>query len=616
MFIDHITDWLDEPRSLLTVAATPIIVVADLPGRSVRGLDETFSSRDDLRRRIAELEREQLLLKVRTEKMAALTAENNRLRDLLGSAAKLQDNVLVAELIGVNPDPEEQEVMIDKGSVDNVFVGQPVLDANGLMGQVVEVSRYSSRVLLISDVRHSVPVQVLRSNLRLIAQGMGLEQQLELLHVNSTADIRVGDQLLSSGLGNRFPIGYPVGTVEKVEFEPGRPFAEVRATPTAQLDRTRHVLLVFSESRNSARSDATAAEDRSNARDNNYIAHHPAGYGLVCAAAARLCTTRTRLRQARLGRHGPDLLDSGITSPGRPDHGMDRRPWHGRAAGDAAGTACAFVYCYCLCCGQSLPAVADVFGLAAGRCTAGDTRPQSLDQLLDRKSGRPERMDALVSAAGGLGCIAMALGILVAALFAAKVRRRMKLILGSSSPRRQMLLEQLGITFTIDAPAVDETPLAGEVPQDYVLRLAEEKANEVAARNPDAVVLSADTIVVHGGKLLGKPRSKAEGLAMLRALSNSTHDVVSGVAVAGIRAEQFFVSSRVRFRELSEAEMAWYWETGEPADKAGSYGLQGIGSAFVASIEGSYSNVIGLPLVETVAALRKSGIECLGVSGQ
>ena len=154
MFVDHITDWLDEPRSLLTVAATPIIVVADLPGRSVRGLDETFNSRDDLRRRIAELEREQLLLKVRTEKMAALTAENNRLRDLLGSAAKLQDNVLVAELIGVNPDPEEQEVIIDKGSVDNVFVGQPVLDANGLMGQVVEVSRYSSRVLLILSLIH------------------------------------------------------------------------------------------------------------------------------------------------------------------------------------------------------------------------------------------------------------------------------------------------------------------------------------------------------------------------------------------------------------------------------------------------------------------------------
>ena len=261
MTVDHATEWLDDARSTLTLAVTPIVVVADLPNRGAEGLNQMFTSRGEMRRRITELENELTLLRVKTEKMASLTAENNRLRTLLGSAAKLQDNVLVAELIGVNPDPEEQEVMIDKGSVDNVFVGQPVLDANGLMGQVVEVSRYSSRVLLISDVRHSVPVQVLRSNLRLIAQGMGLERQLELLHVNSTADIRVGDQLLSSGLGNRFPIGYPVGTVEKVEFEPGRPFAEVRATPTAQLDRTRHVLLVFSESRNSARSGAAAAED-------------------------------------------------------------------------------------------------------------------------------------------------------------------------------------------------------------------------------------------------------------------------------------------------------------------------------------------------------------------
>lgn len=248
-FVDHLTDWLDGPRSALTIAATPIVVLADLPNRSMRGLGEVFSSRDDMRLRISELESELILLKVKTEKMAALAAENNRLRDLLGSAAKLQDNVLVAELIGVNPDPEEQEVVIDKGSADDVFPGQPVLDANGLMGQVVEVSEFTSRVLLISDQRHSVPVQVLRSNLRLIARGTGLDQQLELLHVNSTADIQVGDQLLSSGLGNRFPVGYPVATVDKVEFEPGRAFAVVRAMPSAQLDRTRHVLLVFSESR-------------------------------------------------------------------------------------------------------------------------------------------------------------------------------------------------------------------------------------------------------------------------------------------------------------------------------------------------------------------------------
>ena len=249
MTVDHVTTWLDSTRAMLTVAVSPVVSVADLPGRSARGLSDTFQSRDDMRQRIADLERELILLRVRTEKMASLTVENNRLRDLLGSAAKLQDNVLVAELIGVNPDPEQQEVIIDKGVIDNVFVGQPVLDAWGLMGQVVEVSRYTSRVLLISDETHSVPVQVLRSNLRLIARGTGIDHQLELLHVNSTADIQQGDQLLSSGLGDRFPVGYPVGIVDQVVFEPGKPFAEVRAVPSAKLDRSRHVLLVFSEDR-------------------------------------------------------------------------------------------------------------------------------------------------------------------------------------------------------------------------------------------------------------------------------------------------------------------------------------------------------------------------------
>ncbi len=247
MFVDHLTDYLDTPRSALTLLVSPVVVVADLPKRSADGVSEMFSTRDDLRARITDLENELILLRVKTEKMAALTAENNRLRDLLGSAAKLQDNVLVAELIGVNPDPEEQEVVIDKGERDGVFVGQPVIDAQGLMGQVVEVSLYNARVLLISDTTHSVPVQVMRSNLRLIAQGTGINRHLELLHVNSTADIKVGDQLLSSGLGNRFPVGYPVGVVNRVEYEPGKPFAFVTAEPSARLDRSRHVLLVFSE---------------------------------------------------------------------------------------------------------------------------------------------------------------------------------------------------------------------------------------------------------------------------------------------------------------------------------------------------------------------------------
>ena len=247
--MDHTTSWSNSFRATLTVALTPIVVVADLPSRSAHGIQDIFSSREDLHSRISNLESELILFRVKSEKMAALTSENNRLRRLLGSAAKLQDNVLVAELIGVNPDPEEQEVLIDKGLEDSVFVGQPVLDSRGLVGQVVEVSSFSSRVLLISDQRHSVPVQVLRSNLRLIAQGTGIGQRLELLHVNSTADIKVGDQLLSSGLGNRFPVGYPVGVVDKVDLKLGKPFSEVLAKPNAQLDRSSHVLLVFTEAR-------------------------------------------------------------------------------------------------------------------------------------------------------------------------------------------------------------------------------------------------------------------------------------------------------------------------------------------------------------------------------
>ena len=247
--VDHLSGYLDDVRAGMTVVVTPLLIAADIPSREAKEIGEIFSSRGDMRDYIHALEQELILARAKTEKMAALTAENNRLRDLLGSAAKLQDNVLVAELISVDPNPEKHEVVIDKGSGDGVFVGQPLLDAQGLMGQVISVSMFTSRVMLISDQSHSVPVQVSRSNLRLIAQGTGTIHQLELMHVQDTADIRLGDLLVSSGLGNRFPVGYPVGIVEKVERDSGRPFAVVKAVPSALLDRSRHVLLVFTEER-------------------------------------------------------------------------------------------------------------------------------------------------------------------------------------------------------------------------------------------------------------------------------------------------------------------------------------------------------------------------------
>ena len=180
---------------------TPLILLADFPPKGATSLVEVLSTRSTMREEIKLLEKDLLLLHAKTEKMAALMAENNRLRDLLGSAAKLQDNVVVAELIGVAPDPEKHEVVIDKGTIDGVFIGQPLLDAQGLLGQVVDVSRYSSRVLRISDPSHSVPVQVARSNLRLVAQGTGSTNRLELMYVQNTADVGAGDLLISSGLG-------------------------------------------------------------------------------------------------------------------------------------------------------------------------------------------------------------------------------------------------------------------------------------------------------------------------------------------------------------------------------------------------------------------------------
>lgn len=188
------------------------------------------------------------------------------------------------------------------------------------------------------------------------------------------------------------------------------------------------------------------------------------------------------------------------------------------------------------------------------------------------------------------------------------------LILASGSPRRKLLLEQLAIIFEIQPPDVDESVVTGEAPDIYVTRLSEKKAQTVAQKqDSEAVILAADTTVVLHGNILGKPESKEHGLQMLSDLSGTRHDVLTGVSICcGSRTETFCVRTEVTFRHLGEKEIAWYWETGEPHDKAGSYGLQGAGAAFVETLTGSYSNVIGLPLSETVFVLRDFSIECLG----
>ncbi|MFO7704675.1 MAG: rod shape-determining protein MreC [Halopseudomonas sp.] len=246
MVVDARVSTLQPLRSHLSLVLTPIYNVADLPVRLWDGAYQQVSSRADLLAENAGLRAEALLIQRKLQKLAALTEQNVRLRELLNSSSLVDERVLVAELVGVDPNPYTQRVLINKGERDGVFLGQPVLDATGLMGQVVEVMPFNARVLLITDTSHSLPVQVNRNGLRAIASGAGNNEWLELRFVGDTADIRVDDILVSSGLGQRFPAGYPVGRVLSVEQDPAQPFAQVKVAPTAQLMRSRYMLLVFS----------------------------------------------------------------------------------------------------------------------------------------------------------------------------------------------------------------------------------------------------------------------------------------------------------------------------------------------------------------------------------
>ncbi len=181
-------------------------------------------------------------------------------------------------------------------------------------------------------------------------------------------------------------------------------------------------------------------------------------------------------------------------------------------------------------------------------------------------------------------------------------------VLASASPRRRDLLSQLGLRFTVAAADLDETPLSQESPEIYVLRLARAKAQTVAARFPDCWVLAADTTVTLETRLLGKPGGADEARQMLSLLSGRTHSVYTGVALAGRAQASTVVRSAVTFRTLSQAEIDWYVGTGEPLDKAGAYAVQGKGGFLVASLEGSPTNVIGLPLGETLEMLAQAGV--------
>ncbi len=247
MVLDHRNDHLSQVRQVFSIVVYPIEIAVNFPFKAWRWTTISLAERVTLLRENSELKDLQLRYDVRLQRMAAVEAENVRLRAVLGSSAKIDDRVLVAESLAVDLDPYRQRFSINRGLQDGVYIGQALLDANGVVGQIVEVEVFTSKAVLISDADHAVPVSVNRNGLRTIAVGTGDSGRLRLPYVTNSADIEPSDLLVSSGLGGVFPSGYPVGRVLEVVRRPGQSFADVIVEPASELDRDREVLLVWSE---------------------------------------------------------------------------------------------------------------------------------------------------------------------------------------------------------------------------------------------------------------------------------------------------------------------------------------------------------------------------------
>ena len=244
MAVDHRGDQLASLRWGLSLIISPIQHAVDLPLRTARWAGTTMASRAHLLKQNRQLRQRELVIQARLSKLDALEAENRRLRGLLGSSEKVAERVMIAELLAVDMHPFSRRIAINKGTRDGIVAGQPIVDANGVMGQVVHAGAYSSVALLITDPSHALPVQNNRTGLRSVAYGTG-SPVLHLGYIPNSVDVRPGDLLVTSGLGGRFPSGYPVGRVTAVERESGQAFSKVSVAPTASLARNREVLVVW-----------------------------------------------------------------------------------------------------------------------------------------------------------------------------------------------------------------------------------------------------------------------------------------------------------------------------------------------------------------------------------
>ena len=246
MVLDHRQNHLDTVRQAIGTAVYPIQIVVDAPFRLWAWLREATTSRNELNLEVSRLQAERLLTNARLQRLSALEAENARLRDLLDARNRVRDEVRVAEIMAVEANPYSHSIVVDIGEREGAYDGQAIVDAVGVIGQIIATGLSTSQAMLISDPSHSLPVEVNRTGLRTIANGTGEFDRLVLPFVTNNADIRTGDLLVTSGLGGAFPAGYPVAVIDTVTRIPQEPFADVTATPSAKLDQVREVMLIWS----------------------------------------------------------------------------------------------------------------------------------------------------------------------------------------------------------------------------------------------------------------------------------------------------------------------------------------------------------------------------------
>lgn len=252
---------MQQVRMVLNSVVSPLQYTAAVPEQLLQQAYNSLQSRKSLRRENVELNQQMLELQGRVQRFDFLTQENQRLRSLLGSEAELESTRMVAEVIAVDSDPFSQQVVINKGLLHGVFLSQPVIDDQGIVGQVSSVGATTARVILLSDPGHGIPTRSANSGIRVIAQGVGQTDRIELMHVPHSTDLEVGEMLFSSALGGVYPEGYPVAVITRLERDESLPFAQVQARPVAQLDRIRMVLLLWAAGPDSPATEASEREE-------------------------------------------------------------------------------------------------------------------------------------------------------------------------------------------------------------------------------------------------------------------------------------------------------------------------------------------------------------------